>query len=195
MSPAANDDGIDEDKDGPMDRLAKFFFAHPKSPITAYADEARIGRIHQCRELERILKACQSAQAGGDATETALPEAAASSRSRARISRFFKWDPEEPTAEAGEAHADGKSALSEAAATFYGNSGEGEARDKRIIQKAEASKSTPFSKSCAREAHELCKESCRKIQVRMSRCVNKHAAELAERVQAAKEAAKKQQQQ
>lgn len=232
--PTANNN--DEDKDGIMDRLAKTLFASPGSPLTAFADQQRIERLENCRQLERVLKACQSANndaqfTGGDESETTLSEkeedtwSIPPSRGSVRLARFFNWDnPELAEQHQNNESKEGsdRSALSEAAASFYGeNVDGGENTAPAKIKKAERNR---FSGSCAREAHELwaCRalalgcgnyladlrscwseshlksqmsggneitfengseDSCRNIQISMSKCVSKHAAELAERVQ------------
>mmetsp|Transcript_16086 Transcript_16086/g.29155 ORF Transcript_16086/g.29155 Transcript_16086/m.29155 type:complete len:228 (-) Transcript_16086:84-767(-) len=224
--PPANDD-----KDGPMDRLAKRLFAAPDSPFTAFADKQRIERLEQCRQLERILKSCQSAndaQVAGIEIETNPSEQTELEypRSGARIARFFKWDSPDSDEQNNTQHADSsKGVFSEAAASFQSGD-DGEKDQSHQIKKPKMR--SRFSSDCARETHELwaCRalalgcgnhvgdlrrcwndanlpakksstgneitfengneNSCRNIQVSMANCVNKHAAELAERVQAAK---------
>lgn len=142
--PANNNDG-----DGIMDRMAKRLFASPGSPFTAFADRQRIERLEQCRQLERILNACQAASDAQaiDTTNLSEEDAFPPSKSGVRIARFFKWedtaDPEEEDQNCS------RSVLSDAADSFYDNDG---GRKQQIVQ---TNKRSRFSKSCAREAHEL----------------------------------------
>jgi hypothetical protein len=51
-----SNDGSDDAENGIIDCLAKTLFAHPSSPLTAFADRQRMDRIEQCKELERSCR-------------------------------------------------------------------------------------------------------------------------------------------
>ena len=204
------------------------------SPFTAFADRQRVERIEQCKQLENIVVACQSAKhardarkAGEELKETPdMAEEIPTSRSGARIARFFKWNnpPGYDAEQNGTQTAESSSVLDEAVSSFYDNgSGDDKARQgKKIAARPR------FSEDCAIETHELwaCRalalgcgnhlvdlrkcwsdqnsvatvtmrdegiefykdpkeeKSCRSIQLSMARCVNRHTAELNERVKA-----------
>lgn len=226
MSSTNNND--DDDGDGVMMRLAKRLFASPNSPLTEFADRQRIERIEKCRELERILKACQAANKArnaGNELDTNAPspdeDDYEATRSSTRIARFFKWKEGEDGNGPQEQHT-----LSDAANSFTdaGLDAPGVATKKKPNKRS-------YSEGCGIETHELwacralalgcgnhlrdlryCWEdanlaqaiknsdgvtyassgsgtsenSCRDIQLSMSKCVNRNAAELAERVQSMK---------
>lgn len=222
MAPAS------DESDGIVHRLAKRLFASPDSPFTEFADRQRIERLDQCRQLERILKACQSAHNddariadnnGLDANPTEETNFGPTDSGK-RISRFFGWKQGSNNDEQSSAQQTGSSVISEAASSFT----DGVDNQPASSSKAVNSKRT-FSKDCHVETHELwaCRalalgcgghlgdlrrcwadanlaqatknemtyengsdEACRDIQLNMSKCVNKNAAELAERVQARK---------
>ena len=147
-----------DDNDGFMDRLAKLLFASLNGPFTAFANRQRVEWLDQCRQLELILKKCQSANAndanvGAHESETSMPSDQTDippSRSRARIARFFKWDSLEQDEQSNMQQGDGtRSVLSEAAASFYEDS-DGE---KKSVKRKTAN--TKYSKGCAIETHEL----------------------------------------
>jgi hypothetical protein len=241
-----NDEGNDAEN-GIMTRLARTLFANPNSPFTEFADKQRLERIDQCKGLERILMACQSAkrvrdearEAGMEINETtdAALEGMPASRSGARIARFFKWDNSPDSTDDGLNHAQPAEAgaLDRAVSSIYdkGNVGgdDGASKGKKSIVRPR------FSEDCAIETHEMwacralalgcgnhlddlrrCwsdknpitavvtrrgddgmdfhedpkkdeKKSCRGIQISMARCVNRHAAELNERVRSSSSAA------
>ncbi|KAL7532057.1 hypothetical protein ACHAXR_004402 [Thalassiosira sp. AJA248-18] len=224
-----------DNNDGIMDRMAKRLFASQDSPFTAFADRQRIERVEQCRQLERILKACQSAndaQVAGNEFDTNSSEEVEfqPSRSGARIARFFKWNGPDEQNGTQEVDSGRISVLSEAAASVYEDSDTSDGQMKQPVPRKKSNKRS-FSTNCAIETHELwaCRalalgcgnhvgdlrrcwsdanspnqktaaavgneitfengneNSCRHIQLNMAKCVNKNAAELAERVQAAKD--------
>jgi hypothetical protein len=261
-SPSRSNDDSNDAEDGVMGRLAKTLFANPNrlvkilhlhalyclrirsrhmsrtipcpSPFTAFADRQRVERIEQCKQLENIVVACQSAKhardarkAGEELKETPdMAEEIPTSRSGARIARFFKWNnpPGYDAEQNGTQTAESSSVLDEAVSSFYDNgSGDDKARQgKKIAARPR------FSEDCAIETHELwaCRalalgcgnhlvdlrkcwsdqnsvatvtmrdegiefykdpkeeKSCRSIQLSMARCVNRHTAELNERVKA-----------
>lgn len=140
-----------------MDRLAKRIFASPDSPFTAFADRQRMERLEGCRELQRILVACQAEKVaideGKDATSLEVADIP-QSKSGARIARFFRWDSVNADDDAQQQSDVGPSSvLSEAASAFYeGNdnsSDKGQGNSKSIAKKSR------FSKDCAIETHEL----------------------------------------
>lgn len=160
--PAENDD----EKDGFMDRLAKSLFASPGSPFTAFADQQRMDRLEQCRQLERILASCQSANTN-DAQASAVNEFEnkssgmadiPASRSGARIARFFKWEQNDSEQQAES----NSSALSDAASSLYGGSDNGGEKS-QSIQSKKSSVRNRFSKGCAIETHEMW--ACRALAV------------------------------
>jgi hypothetical protein len=158
-----NDDGYDAE-DGIVHRLAKTLFANPNSPFTAFADRQRMDRIEQCKELGRVLEACRSARHAGDAARGAgggmkdAPDDVAgeipTSRSGARIARFFKWDDPPPGPDGG--GDDGRTAedgvLDRAVASLYDN-GSGDDEGKRGGK--DDTRRPRFSEDCAIETHEL----------------------------------------
>ena len=162
----STNDNSDDAEDGIMDRLAKTLFAHPSSPLTAFADRQRMDRIEQCKELERILSACRSAKHVRDAARGGAGEGIKeapdnimagdipTSRSGAKIARFFKWDDDPPgtddernndqTAERG---------VLDQAVTSLRDNGSGGDEGKKGKQH---SVSRPrFSEDCAIETHEM----------------------------------------
>ena len=197
----------DEHEDGFMDRMAKRLFASPDSPFTRFADQQRIDRLEQCRQLERALKACQSANdEPGALGTTDVPD----ERSRARIARFYKWKESEHPESQDAAQADpsfqsdGESHQSQTAG----------ARSRRDCSKEthELWACRALALGCGGHVRDLrqcwmdaqivdahaptggegaglqngTRHSCQDVQMSLASCVNKRAAELAERVQAAK---------
>mmetsp|Transcript_19560 Transcript_19560/g.42486 ORF Transcript_19560/g.42486 Transcript_19560/m.42486 type:complete len:236 (-) Transcript_19560:1911-2618(-) len=151
----------DSKEDGPMDRLAKRLFASPDSPFTAFADRQRMERLESCRQLERILEACQSAnndaQVSGNDSEQKSSEMTEfpPSRSGARIARFFKWDsPNSPDPNELNDVQDADSVFSDAASSFYEDSGS-DGGKKQSVQSKKIIARPRFSKDCAIETHEL----------------------------------------
>ena len=171
MPASRSNDDSDDAEDGIMDRLAKTLFAHPSSPLTAFADRQRMDRIEQCKELERILSACRSAKHVRDAARGAgeeikdAPDNMAgdipTSRSGAKIARFFKWD--DPPGTDDERNNDQtaeRGVLDQAVTSLYDN-GSGDDEGKKGKQH---SVSRPrFSEDCAIETHELW--ACRALAV------------------------------
>lgn len=144
-----------DNQDGPIDRLAKSLFASPGSPFTAFADKQRSERLEQCKDLEDILMACQRANnkvavddSGAAATDR-NESVENTSRSEARIKRFFKWN------EPHQSNDDKSSVLQDAAASIL--DGDGDIRDKNDNNQSRKlyNNSTIYSKGCIRETHEM----------------------------------------
>ena len=51
-----SNDGSDDAENGIIDCLAKTLFAHPSSPLTAFANRQRMDRIEQCKELKQSCR-------------------------------------------------------------------------------------------------------------------------------------------
>ena len=146
-----------DNKDGPIDRLAKSLFASPGSPFTAFADKQRSERLEQCKDLEDILMACQRANkvdsvddAGAAATDH-NESVENTSRSEARIKRFFKWNESSQ-----QSNDDKSSVLQDAAASIL--DGDGDAIDKNndnAQSRRLNNNAAIYSKGCIRETHEM----------------------------------------
>lgn len=143
----------DDNKDGPIDRLAKSLFASPGSPFTAFADKQRSERLEQCKHLEDILMACQNAnEVGVDTTGAAADVVVANrSRSEARIKRFFKWNEgQQPSND------DKSNVLSDAAASIF--DGDDDSFDKQTHNNQSQrlnNNASLYSKGCIQETHEM----------------------------------------
>ena len=144
-----------DNQDGPIDRLAKSLFASPGSPFTAFADKQRSERLEQCKDLEDILMACQRAnKVGADDNSGAVAtnhneSVENSSRSEARIKRFFKWN------EPHQSNDDKSSVLQDAAASIL--DGDGDIRDRNDNNQSRRlnNNAALYSKGCIRETHEM----------------------------------------
>ncbi len=237
MSPTPNSN---DEEGGFAKSLAKKLFASPESPFTAFADRQRAERLEQCRQLEVILKSCQSAtverdirsrgEGAGDmhldATGlTSEDGTLTTTKSGIKIARFFNWNSPHSSTEDSEAESE-RNVFREAAASFSGDGQVDAVRNNGNNTKRRNNHN--FSHGCAKETHELwaCRalslgcgnyvgdlrrcwkenssdkpqnqtdsfegseisyegrDSCRKIQQDMARCVTRNARELTERMEA-----------
>eukprot|EP00573_Skeletonema_grethae_P002984 CAMPEP_0201687364 /NCGR_PEP_ID=MMETSP0578-20130828/1463_1 /ASSEMBLY_ACC=CAM_ASM_000663 /TAXON_ID=267565 /ORGANISM="Skeletonema grethea, Strain CCMP 1804" /LENGTH=216 /DNA_ID=CAMNT_0048171515 /DNA_START=60 /DNA_END=710 /DNA_ORIENTATION=- len=140
-----------DNKDGPIDRLAKSLFASPGSPFTAFADKQRSERLEQCKGLEDILMACQKANAADDAgvAAAAPTELEPKSRSEARIKRFFKWNgPDQGNND------DKSSVLKDATDSILDGGNSGNSDNINQPQRLN-NNSSRYSKGCTQETHEM----------------------------------------
>lgn len=148
-----------DNKDGPIDRLAKSLFASPGSPFTAFADKQRSERLEQCQGLEDILMACQRANAANNANGDSAAAAPAvesvgnKSRSEARIKRFFKWN---GTQQQGN-NDDKSSVLQDATDSILDGGGNNSGNSDTINQpqRLNNNNSSHYSKGCIQETHEM----------------------------------------
>ena len=161
--PTSNDN-----EDGIMDRLAKKLFASPSSPLTAFADRQRVERLDQCRQLERILEACQSAARNNNENDprqqqrlvSTTVEELPNSRSGARISRFFGWNSSDGSDQQNVTSTTiSGSVLDDATSSIFEDNGE---KIMQIKGKKSVARMS-FSDNCAIETHELW--ACRALAV------------------------------
>eukprot|EP00574_Skeletonema_japonicum_P004911 CAMPEP_0201729450 /NCGR_PEP_ID=MMETSP0593-20130828/19161_1 /ASSEMBLY_ACC=CAM_ASM_000672 /TAXON_ID=267983 /ORGANISM="Skeletonema japonicum, Strain CCMP2506" /LENGTH=220 /DNA_ID=CAMNT_0048221803 /DNA_START=13 /DNA_END=675 /DNA_ORIENTATION=+ len=144
-----------DNKDGPIDRLAKALFASPSSPLTAFADKQRSERLEQCKHLEDTLMACQRANAAnvdhaGAAAAASNESVGNKSRSEARIKRFFKWN------EPHQGNNDDKSSvLKDATDSILDRDNSGNSSDYKNQRQRLNSNSSHYSKGCIQETHEM----------------------------------------
>ncbi|KAL7442380.1 hypothetical protein ACHAXM_008377 [Skeletonema potamos] len=146
----------DDNKDGPIDRLAKSLFASPGSPFTAFADKQRSERLQQCKQLEDILMACQKANevatggAGAVATDISVTN---TSRNEARIKRFFKWNETQPRSNDDKS----SSVLRDATASILDDDSDIGNNEKQSNDQSQRlnNNSSLYSKGCIKETHEM----------------------------------------
>ena len=146
-----------DNKDGPIDRLAKSLFASPGSPFTAFADKQRSERLEQCKDLEDILMACQRANKVGGLNNAASAatdhneSVENTSRSEARIKRFFKWNES-----SHQSNDDKSSVLQDAAASILDGDGDSIDKNNDNTQSRRLNNNAAiYSKGCIRETHEM----------------------------------------
>ncbi|KAL9181032.1 hypothetical protein ACHAXT_009837 [Thalassiosira profunda] len=206
MAPGDNDQTF-------IDRLAFKLFASPGSPFTAFADRQRAERLENCRQLERVLKDCQAADDArtteGRGSSVPAGEVKMTSQVK-RISRFFRWDEADAPEQSAE---DGGNVFNEAVSTVFDKDGKGAGAVKkperinrfsgscaREVHELWACRALALGcggylaelRDCWSDTKQIAsgkgggERSCRDIQIDMSKCVNKRAAELVERMQKSK---------